>query len=101
MVWTIKLYQTSNGREPVADFIRELNRSNPIEVAKVRRSISRLQEHGPIGIDSRPMGDRLFEIRIKGNVVWLLHAITKKDQRTPKPDLDLARSRATEILSQE
>jgi phage-related protein len=59
-----------------------------------------------------PMGDGLFEIRakgkegigraffctIKGKEVVILHSFIKKTQRTPKKELDKARSRAKELV---
>ena len=60
---------------------------------------------------TEPMGDGLFEIRakaqegigrclycyMKGQHIIVLHAFVKKSQKTPKKDLQLARSRQREV----
>jgi len=60
---------------------------------------------------TKSLGDGLFEIRAKakeglgrglycymdGQSVQILHAFVKKDQKTPKKDLDLARNRMKEV----
>lgn len=60
---------------------------------------------------SKPMGDRLFEIRakadegigrglfcyLKGKHIYVLHAFVKKSEKTPKKELDLARQRQKEV----
>lgn len=63
--------------------------------------------------DSKPMpdvGPGTYEIRVKdsdgiarlmyvakfGNAVHVLHVFTKKSQRTPKPDMDIAKKRYKE-----
>ena len=67
---------------------------------------------GDLGMPrTRPLGDRLFELRAKANgnigrilfcyekgrVIVLLSAFVKKQQKTPKREIDLARKRMTEI----
>ncbi|WP_411572103.1 type II toxin-antitoxin system RelE/ParE family toxin [Xenorhabdus nematophila] len=57
------------------------------------------------------MGNGLFELRAKaqegigrglfcyldGSNIYILHAFVKKSQKTPKKDLDLAKSRMKEV----
>ena len=79
--------------------------------AEVRKEIGsdiqQVQWRWPLG---KPLvdgfGDGLFEVRtnldgniyrvlfsLDGDTMVLLHGLTKKTQKTPKPDLDLARKR--------
>ena len=104
-------YQNSNGREPVREWLLELD-------AESRRTVGRdvaTADFGwPVGMPlSRSLGGGLHELRssITGKriarVIYmvheerlvLLHAFVKKTRRTPKADLDLARARGREIRS--
>lgn len=63
----------------------------------------------------RPMGDGLYELRLKGkegigrvlycnvvkNTITMLHIFIKKTEKTPKQDLSRARKRLQEIESKE
>jgi phage-related protein len=56
---------------------------------------------------SKSLGEGLFELRVKayrllfcfkpGNRIIILHAFTKKTQRTPPRELELARKRMQEV----
>ncbi|HET8553313.1 MAG TPA: type II toxin-antitoxin system RelE/ParE family toxin [Rhodanobacteraceae bacterium] len=77
------------------------------------RIVEAIQEHGPdLGLPhTRAMGGGLFEIRAKGREgigralycttvgqrIVVLHAFTKKTQKTPKRELDTARARLKEV----
>lgn len=81
--------------------------------ARTLRLLETIEEHGanlgPPHTDS--MGNGLFEIRAKakegigrsifcymeGKHIKVLHAFVKKTKKTPKADLDLAKSRLKEV----
>ena len=102
-------FQTDAGNEPVREWLRGL----PKEVRKViGEDILTAQFAWPVG---RPLvasfGGGLWEIRsnLKGKIartlfivhheeIVLLHGFIKKDRKTPKPDLDLAKKRMKQYL---
>lgn len=102
-------YASSNGTEPVRDWLVAL----PKDYRKAIGVDIKLVEFGwPIGMPTcKPMGSGLFEIRtdlgkkvigrtlfcFHKNKMVLLHGFIKKSQKTPKPDLDLAKKRKREI----
>jgi phage-related protein len=83
--------------------------------ASYARITSQIKEHGPnLGMPyTKAMGDGLFEIRAKGSEgigrsffctligkkVVILHSFIKKTQKTPKVELEKARTRMKEIQS--
>jgi phage-related protein len=108
MVWQIVLYE-SNNQHPVEDFIDSLR---PPEKAKLARQMSLLKEFGPnLGMPhARPMGNGLYELRVRGQtevrvfyifaigqVVYLLHGFVKKTQATPRQAMQLSLMRKKEI----
>lgn len=102
-------YRSSSGAEPVRDWLKELDAADRrilgLDIATV--------EYGwPVGMPlCRSLGGGLWEVRsslshgriarvifctAKGRMV-LLHGFVKKTQKTPQPDLELARKRQKEI----
>jgi phage-related protein len=101
----VQFYRNESGKEPVRKWLLDLT-------AEERRLIGddiKTAEYGwPIGMPLvRSMGDGLFEVRTdlphkkisrvlfcahKSRMV-LLHAFIKKTPKTPKADLELAKSR--------
>lgn len=101
-------YRSNSGAEPVRDWLKSLSSAD-------RRILGHdigLVEFGwPVGMPlCRALGDGLWEVRSSlangriarvifcvahGRMV-LLHAFIKKTQKTPPPDLDLARRRQKE-----
>jgi len=88
----------------VRHWLRRLTRDDKV---KIGRDILAVQKTWPVG---KPLvdylGDGIWEVRtrlkdriarvlfmIDSDEMVLLHGFIKKDQRTPKPDLDLARRR--------
>ncbi|WP_426577077.1 type II toxin-antitoxin system RelE/ParE family toxin [Xenorhabdus stockiae] len=81
--------------------------------ARMLKLLELMEQHGAnLGQPhTKPMGDGLFEVRAKaqegigrglfcyldGSNIYVLHAFVKKSQKTPKKDLDLAKSRMKEV----
>ena len=103
-------FRTEAGNEPVRSWLQEL----PKEERKViGEDILTVQFAWPIGkplVDS--FGGGLWEVRsrLKGRIartlfiihdeeIVLLHGFIKKDQRTPKSELELARKRMKQYLN--
>ena len=95
---------TDAGGEPVRDWLKGLP---VIERKAIGEDIKTVQFGWPLGM---PLVDHLesgiWEVRTRlsnriarvlfvldGNVMVLLHGFIKKEQKTPKPELDLAKER--------
>ena len=100
-----KFYALKPGPEPVRDWLRSLGRE---ERKVIGTDIAAVEFGWPIGLPvCRPLGKGLYEVRsdlpgnriartlftIRGGELVLLHGFIKKTKKTPKADLDLARSR--------
>jgi phage-related protein len=104
--WQITCYLDGRRRNPVEEFIQSLPER---ERVSVRARIEFLAEVGnrirePL---SKSLGNGLFELRVKsarifycfkpGGVIVLLHGFTKKSQKTPHRELQIASIRMTEV----
>lgn len=103
-MFTIEFYQLPSGEQPVAEFLDGLDTKMR---AKALHSISILEEFGNALREpySKPMGNGLFELRIKfasdisrifyffvvDNKIFLTNGFVKKTMKTPKAQLELAR----------
>ena len=104
MVWKIDFY---NGVE--ADILE----MPPYIQARMLKLLELMEAHGAnLGSPhTEPMGDGLFEIRAKakegigralycymrGKHIYVLNAFVKKSPKTPKKELELARTRMKEV----
>ena len=102
-------YRSASGAEPVRDWLRTLP---PADRRIVGFDIATVEFGWPVGMPlCRSLGGRLWEVRcaltqgriarvlfcgLQGRMV-LLHAFVKKSQKTPPPELDIARKRQKEI----
>ncbi len=107
MNWNIELYATENGDEPVMQFLNSLSEKAR---AKAIWEIDLLEKHGlslKMPYVKNIQGEKykgLMELRIQqgndisrifyflplGNKIVLLHGFIKKDQKTPKKELETA-----------
>jgi phage-related protein len=98
-------FRTRAGGEPVRDWSRSL--SPIVDRKQIGKDIKTVEFGWPIGMPvCKPLGDGLYEVRsslsqnqiaralfyidAKSRMV-LLHAFIKKTQKTPPPELELAR----------
>src|SRR5690242_92714 len=101
----VAFFRQDSGREPVREWLKQ--DVTPVERKIIGEDILIVQKGWPVGMPVvRPLGEGLFEVRSElptriarvlftihdGHIV-LLHGFIKKNQTTPKPDLDLARKR--------
>lgn len=100
----IEFYVTEDGKCPLEDYLDSLE---PKLLAKTLRTIDLLENNGASlrGPYSEPLGDGIFELRTKqgsditrvlyfffiGNKAVLTNGFIKKTQKTPKPELELAK----------
>ena len=104
-ILSVHFFLTSNGKEPVRDWLKEMVRENRRTIGE---DVKLVQFRWPLGMPLvRKMEADLWEVRSKlsnntiartfftvtNNQMILLHGIIKKSEKTPKNDLDLARSR--------
>lgn len=101
---TVKFFRTEAGSEPVREWLRSLP---PADRKTIGEDIKTVQFGWPMGMPlvGHLDGD-IWEVRIKldnriprvlfateDGVMVLLHGFIKKQQKTPKPELDVAKER--------
>lgn len=103
-VLNVRFFASDSGVEPVRVWLKELS---PIERKTIGEDIKTVQFGWPLGMPLvRSLGAGLWEVRIRlenriarilfvldGSTMVLLHAFIKKQQATPKQDLDTAQDR--------
>ena len=102
-------YRLTSGREPVRDWLKSLDDDDRKILGE---DIKDVEFSWPIGMPLvRSLGTGLWEVRsniTKGRIarvlfsisdgrMVLLHGFVKKTQKTPAPDLELAKKRKKEI----
>jgi phage-related protein len=114
MQWEIEYYETAEKKSPVKEFIDSLS---PESKAKYVFVSDLLEEHGIVVKEPyvKPITGyrKLFEIRIKdkanihrilyfaftGRKFILLHGFTKKTERTPIREIEIAVKRMEDFLA--
>lgn len=103
-VLDVRFFCSDAGTEPVRDWLKDLP---AIERKTIGEDIKTVQFGWPLGMPLvRHLGGDIWEVRInlsnrisrilftlEGQTMVLLHGFIKKQQKTPGPDLDLARDR--------
>ena len=106
----IYFYETANGNSPIKKFIKKLptgDKARFIEVIKL------IEEYGfkscgvifkhiegklwEIKFKSLNSGFRIFYTMIEKDIMIWLHAFSKKTQKTPGKELDIAKNRLKEV----
>ena len=104
----VRFFVTNSGSEPVREWLKDLP---AIERKVIGEDIKTVQLGWPLGMPLvRNLGDGIWEVRIKlenrivrvlfardKSTMVLLHGFIKKQQATPKPDLDLAKDRLKQL----
>lgn len=113
-MYKIHFYRERNGRRPVFDYIRELERKNDknsrIKANKINDYIEVLSQYGmqagepyvkhldgPIW-ELRPLRDRIFFVAWHNGSFVLLHHFMKKTQRTPIREIEKAKRELEDLL---
>jgi phage-related protein len=105
---SVRFFITDAGSEPVRQWLKSLP---AIERKVIGEDIKTVQLGWPLGMPLvRNLGDGIWEVRIKlenrivrvlfaleQSTMVLLHGFIKKQQTTPKPDLDLAKDRLKQL----
>lgn len=104
----VRFFMTDAGSEPVRECLKSLP---AIERKVIGEDIKTVQLGWPLGMPLvRNLGDGIWEVRIKlenrivrvlfaldQSTMVLLHGFIKKQQATPKSDLDLAKDRLKQL----
>lgn len=104
----VVFYRSGQGHEPVRDWLRELPQADRKVIGEDLKTV---QLGWPLGMPVVRKLDRdLWEVRIglragiarvlftiHDGAMVLLHGFVKKSQKTPRPDLELARTRLKEV----
>ena len=107
-VVSVQFYRSSNGAEPVRNWLKTLTSSQKKILGEDLKTI---ETCWPIGMPLvKSLGKRLWEMRshipngiarvfftMKGGYAVLLHGFIKKSQKTPQKELEIARKRAKEL----
>ncbi len=110
-ILVVAFYRTDAGHEPVRIWLKELNKNARRVIGE---DIKTAQFGWPIGMPLIRKIDRgLWEIRshlkdgiarviftVEGQTMVLLHGFIKKSQKIPKTDLDTAKRRFADLLSE-
>jgi len=111
-ILTVNFFLTESGNEPVREWLKDMEKEDKKQIGE---DIMLVQFRWPLGMPLvRKMETDIWEVRsklsngnisrvfftIKNGVMTLLHGIIKKSQKTPKKDIDLARSRKNMWLSE-
>ena len=104
----VRFFQTDAGTEPVREWLKDLP---AIDRKAIGEDIKTVQFGWPLGMPLVDhMGGDIWEVRIKLNnriarvlfvfeerTMVLLHGFIKKQQATPRQDLDLAKDRLRQL----
>ena len=106
---TGRFYAFASGRRPVREWLFDLSKNDRRVIGK---DIQKIEFGWPMGMPyCRSLGHGLWEVRsdlaggriarvifcIVRSEMVLLHGFVKRTQKTPQPDLELARKRQKEI----
>ncbi|MEX0621675.1 MAG: type II toxin-antitoxin system RelE/ParE family toxin [Candidatus Woykebacteria bacterium] len=108
MPWNIILFETSRDEKPVEELIASLDKST---IAKTIHIIDLLEKYGnQLGMPhSKKLTSGLYELRVRGKQevrilysfirkdIYLLHGFIKKQQKTPRKEIDIALKRLSSL----
>lgn len=106
-MYPVKFYKDKNGKEPVKEYIKELqakkDKNSRINLNKIRDYIKTLSEYGTMAgepyikhLDGeiwelRPLRNRILFFYWNGDSFILLSCFVKKTQKTPKREIEKAK----------
>lgn len=110
--WQIEFFTDSDNKSPVIDFLNTLTAA---EKVKIRNQLRLLREFGiQLGMpqarplkgqkplwELRPMPNRLIYVAMRGKQFVILHAFTKKSQKTPPKEIKIAEKRYRKLQDRE
>ncbi len=114
MKWSVNYFTDEMGKQPVKEWIDTLEVKLQL---KIFRAFELLEDFN-INLKApyvKPLEDKLYELRIKdqkgiyriiyfaytGQEFIMLNGFVKKTQKTPKKEIELAKTRMKEVLNNE
>ena len=106
----IRFFQTASGRVPVQEYLDTLATTNKDSYITVLTYIKMLAKQGSmLGFpyvrkmqgnvwELRPKSERVLYCCIEGNTIYLLHAFSKKSNKTPANELKTALQRYKQLI---
>ncbi|SNU07693.1 Phage-related protein [Lachnospiraceae bacterium] len=107
--FVVDFYKEADGSKPLGEFIKNLNVKMK---AKVVANLHLLEEYGNLAREplSKELEDGIFELRTiegndivrilyffdKGKIIITTNGFVKKRQKTPRSEIDLAKSRRSD-----
>lgn len=102
----VEFFREEDGSKPVANTLRQIDRSNGLLARRIKEELRRLQDRRNHGLPhTRAIAGRpgLFELRVRGHDdarlmfffggerdIVVVHAFVKKSQSIPNAELDTA-----------
>ena len=113
MEWKVKFYQTQNHKSPVEDWLKGLDIKTQ---SKIIKNLTLLEKFN-LNLKQpyvKPLENKLYEIRTKdskgiyriiyfahtGKQFIMLNGFTKKTQKTPMKEIELAKRRMKEFINE-
>lgn len=118
-MYTVEFYENAKGESDVWDFLEELrikaetNKDARIQYKQISFYIQLLQDNGTRLSDNitkhiddgiwelRPGSNRVLYFFFKNNTFILLHHFRKKTQKTPRSEIEKAKTERADFLSRE
>ncbi|MBO6179153.1 MAG: type II toxin-antitoxin system RelE/ParE family toxin [Selenomonadaceae bacterium] len=113
-MYKIEFYEDKDGNKPAQDYLRALkkkkDKDSRVKADRITQYLHYLRTKGTfIGQpivkhiegdiwELRPAKDRIFFVVFHEGVFVLLHAFTKKTQKTPEKELERARTEYKDLL---
>ena len=113
-MYRVNFYRDAHGKEPVADYMRELalqsSKDARIKLHKIRDYVQILRTFGKLAgepyikhLDGeiwelRPLRDRILFVAWHENSFVLLHVFMKQTQKTPKSEIEKAKQELKDII---
>ena len=116
-MYTVEFYETSDGVSELWDFLENLRRKSAsnkdarIQYKQIALYIQLLQDNGTRLSDNitkyledgiwelRPGNNRVFYFYFKDNTFVLLHSFRKKSQKTPRREIEKAKTERDDWLA--
>ncbi|MFS0646782.1 type II toxin-antitoxin system RelE/ParE family toxin [Siminovitchia sp. 179-K 8D1 HS] len=115
----IHFYADSRGRQPVLEWIQEIEKSDPVTFRKTFQLLTMLRENGRFILSGQSRrkdikklsGTDIWQLRINdnrvlffyfsGNAIVLTNQFQKKQKSTPKTEIERAEARRKEWLEKQ
>ena len=114
MKWSVNYFTDPFGKQPVKEWIDTLELKLQLKIFRAFELLEDFNIHLKAPY-VKPLEDKLYELRVKdakgiyriiyfahtGQTFVMLNGFVKKSQKTPKKEIDLAKSRMKEVLKHE